>query len=308
MSRMVEVEAFVAVVAESSFAGAATRLGVSGSYVSKLVSRLEDRLGARLLRRSTRRLTLTEAGQRFHADCAEAMARVDDAERVVRAQQATPSGTLRVTLPTSIGLGWLSRAVASFMAAWPAVSLDAVYSDRMVDLIGEGFDVAIRAGRLPDSALVVRRLAMARRRVVASPGYLEQHGWPKTIAELSGHRCLLYSHHRMPSVWQLYRNGESDGGSGGETASVTVMGPMAANNGTVLADAAACGVGVACLPDFHTTHHLEAGDLVDVFPEWGDPVPVQAVFPSARDLPPKVRVFVEAVAAELSRMPWARPG
>lgn len=296
MSRMVEVEAFVAVVAASSFAGAADRLGVTSSYVSKLVSRLEARLGTPLLRRSTRRLTLTEAGERFHAECAEAMRLVDGAAEAVSAQQTRPSGTLRVTLPTGIGMRWLSRTVAEFMAAWPAVALDAVYSDRMIDLVGEGFDVAVRAGQLPDSALVVRRLGAARRRVVASPGYLDRHGHPPSIAALAAHRCLVYSHHRSPSTWHL-THGEAH-------ASVTVTGPMAANSGIALADAAHCGVGLAYLPDFHTCDHLARGELVDVFPGWGGAVPVQAVMPSGRHAPAKVRVFIDAVAAAVGGMPW----
>lgn len=297
MSRMVEVEAFVAVVAEGSFVGAAGRLGVSSSYVSKLVSRLEERLGARLLHRSTRSLALTEAGRRLHADCAEAVELVDAAERSLRSAQATPIGTLRVTLPTSIGARWLAGTVAQFMASWPAVRLDALYTDRVVDLIGEGYDLAVRAGRLPDSALVARRLVMARRRVVASPDYLARCGHPTTVAALGEHRCLLYAYSRAPSTWTLSR--------GDEVASVTVTGSMAANNGTVLAEAARCGAGVAYLPDFHTSRALADGSLLDVLPGWGDTLPVQAVFPGGRHHPPKVRVFVDAITRALAATPWA---
>ncbi len=295
MSRMVEVEAFVAVVAEGSFVGAAARLGVSGPYVSKLVSRLEDRLGARLLHRSTRSLTLTEAGRRLHADCAEAVGLVDAAERALRSARSTPSGTLRVTLPTGIGVRWLSGAVARFMVAWPAVKLDALYTDRVVDLIGEGYDLAVRAGRLPDSALIVRRLVMARRRLVAAPDYLARAGWPADVAALASHRCLLYAYSRAPSTWTLSR-GEVE-------ASATVTGPMAANSGAVLADAARSGAGIAYLPDFHTAPALADGTLVDVLPGWGDDVPVQVVFPDRRR-PPKVRVFVDAIADALAATPW----
>lgn len=300
MSRMVEVEAFVAVVAEASFTAAAARLGVSGPYVSKLVSRLEERLGTLLLRRSTRSLSLTEAGRRFHAECAEAMALVDGAERAASSEQVEPSGTLRVTLPTSIGVAWLSRAVANFMAAWPRVAVDAVYLDRFVDVVAEGFDVAVRAGRLADSGLVARRLGAARRRVVASPAYLAQHGWPGSVEALASHRCLVYSQGRVPSVWSLRR--------GDEVAGVTVAGPLVANSGTALADAARCGVGVAWLPDFHTVGYLASGELLDVLPGWGDEVPVQAVFAGGRAQPAKVRVFVDAVAAEVAGMPWAVGG
>lgn len=297
MSRMVEVEAFAAVVAEGSFVGAAAHLDLSSSYVSKLVSRLEERVGARLLHRSTRSLSLTEAGRRFHAECAEAIERVDAAERAVLAGHETPTGTLRVTLPTAIGGVWLSRGVAEFMAAWPAVSLDALYTDRTVDVIAEGFDLAVRAGPMPDSALIARRLAHARRRLVASPAYLERHGRPADVVALRGHRCLQYSNARAPSTWTLTHEGES--------ASVTVTGPMAANSGAVLADAARCGVGIAYLPDFHTARHLADGALVDALPGWGADVPVQAVFPSNRHQTATVRVFVEAIAAALADAPWA---
>lgn len=300
MSRMVEVEAFVAVVAEASFTGAAARLGVSGAYVSRLVSRLEQRVGTPLLRRSTRRLSLTEAGRRFHAECAEAIGLVDAAERWASSAGVEPVGTLRVTLPTGIGVMWLSRAVASFMAAWPAVAVDAVYLDRFVDVVGEGFDVAVRAGRLADSALMARRLGAARRRVVGSPGYLARQGWPGSPAALAGHRCLVYSHGRAPAVWHLER--------GDESVSVTVTGPLAANNGMALVDAARCGVGLAWLPDFHTAAALASGELVDALPGWGDEVPVHAVFAGGRAQPAKVRVFVDAVAAAVAGMPWVVGG
>lgn len=297
MSRMVEVEAFVAVVAAGSFVGAAERLEVSPSYVSKLVSRLEDRLGVRLLHRSTRRLALTDDGRRFHAECAEAVARVDAAEQLAQAGRATPTGTLRVSLPTAIGQICLSRTLAEFMAAWPTVDVDAFYTDRSVDLIAEGFDVTIRVGHLPDSALIVRRVARVRRRLVASAAYLERNGRPRSVADLRHHRCLRFSLNRAPSVWRLER--------GDEVASVTVTGPMVANSGTVLADAARCGVGIGFLPDFHTARQRADGGLVEVLPGWGDAVPVQALMPDRRHPPAKVRVFVDAVAAALAEAPWA---
>lgn len=300
MSRLIEVEAFVAVVAEGSFVGAAERLEVSASYVSKLVSRLEARLGTRLLSRSTRSLSLTEPGRRLHADCAEALGLVEAAEDALLERRAIPAGTLRVTLPTSIGQVWLSRAVAEFMAAWPAVALDALYTDRTVDLIAEGFDVAVRAGDLPDSALVARRLATARRRVVASPAYLARRGRPETVDALRDHPCLLYTGARAPSTWTLAR--------GDEVCAVTVSGPMAANSGVVLADAARCGVGLAFLPDFHTARYLADGALVDALPGWGTDVPVHAVYPGARLRAPKVRVFVDAIAEALAAAPWGVGG
>ena len=296
MSRLVETEAFVTVVQEGSFTTGASRLGVSSSYASKLVTRLENRLGIQLLRRTTRQLTLTEAGEQFFEDSARALELVARAEEAVGSLRANPRGRLRVTLPTGIGLAWLSRSLAEFMCAYPDIVMDVVYLDRIVDLVAEGFDLAIRVGSLPDSSLMVRRLAIVRRGLVASPGYLERHGRPSSPDQLREHACLVYSYQRAPTSWVLQR--------ANETHAVAVSGPMIANSGSALVDAAAHGLGIAFLPEFHTAACRTSGELEVVLPEWGDQVPVHLLYPSARHVPAKVRAFIDHMVESLRDPPW----
>lgn len=296
MTQLIETEAFVTVVEVGSFAAAGERLGISSSYASKLVARLEDRLGVRLLHRTTRKLTLTEAGKVYHEVCAEALGLISHAEDDVLALQAAPRGSLRVTLPTQLGLRWLSSWVADFCLANPQLILDVVYLDRTVDLIGEGFDVALRGGVLPDSGLVARRVATACRMVVASPAYLARAGAPTTPEQLAEHACLLYSNNTTPSRWTM--------SAGEERRTIEVAGPMRANNGDALVRAAVRGVGLAYLPEFHVAEAIARGELVRVLDGWTTHVPLHALYPSGRHLPLKVRAFVDGLAAYLADPPW----
>ena len=234
MSRLVETEALVTVVQEGSFAAAGERLGISSSYASKLVTRLEERLGAQLLHRTTRRLSLTEQGQRFYEACATGLDLVNEAEAAVTELQVAPRGHLRITVPTSLGMSWISDPLARFVIDNPAVVMDVVYLDRFVDLVEEGFDLAVRIGHLPDSTLIVRRLTTFRRRVVASPEYVETNGPLESVDDLERHPCLRYSYARAPTTWELEH--------GAQTRKVVVSGPLVANNGSALAHAAARGI------------------------------------------------------------------
>ncbi|PRQ06119.1 LysR family transcriptional regulator [Enhygromyxa salina] len=301
MSQLVEIETFVTVVQAGSFAAAGEQLGISSSYASKLITRLEDRLGVRLLHRTTRKLTLTEAGAVYHETCAEGLSLLSHAQDDVMALQATPRGRLRVSLPTALGVTWLAAWIADFGRDNPGLSLDVVYLDRAVDLVAEGFDVAVRAGLLSDSSLIAKRLAVAQRIVVASPRYLERTGRPSSPEQLSERACLLYSNSTNPTRWELQ--------AGEQQRTVSVSGPMTANSGAALLQAVVCGLGIACLPNFHVAPALADGRVVQVLDEWSWPVPIHALYPSGRHLPAKVRAFIDQLAAHMATPPWLRaPG
>lgn len=301
MSHLIETEAFVAVAETGSFTAAGDKLGISGSYASKLVSRLETELGVRLIHRTTRKLALTEAGRLFHQRTAEALGQIEDAQRNIETLGQGLRGQLRISLPTNLGLVWLARPIANFVHQHADLSVDIVYLDRVVDLIAEGFDMAIRVGELPDSSLIVRRLVQADRILVASPSYLERHGRPQTPAELADHECLLYSYNHSPTSWRLRR--------GDERVEVSVRGRFVANSGASLVEAAACGLGVLYVPEFHVAAALDEGRVVRVLPDWAHAVPVQVVHPSARFVPNKVRALVDYLVDALREPPWTRaPG
>ncbi|MFV8750539.1 LysR family transcriptional regulator [Nannocystaceae bacterium ST9] len=300
MSRLVEMEVFVAVVRAGSFAAAGSKLELSPSYASKLIARLEQRLNTRLLHRTTRSLALTGVGERFYADCLRALEQIEDAERTASATPGVARGRLRVTVPTGLGHEWLSCTLAQFVEANPEVQLDTVYVDRHVDLVAEGFDVAVRVGLMRDSSLIARRLATTRVALVASPGFVAAHvaahgpiDEPEALAELA---CLVYAFDRAPASWTLER--------GDERRSVSISGPMVANSGRALVDAATHGLGIAYVPDIHSARQLAAGELVRVLPDWSSELPIHAVYPSSRLLPAKVRLFIDHLVEHLREPGW----
>lgn len=294
-NRLVELEVFVAVGRLGSFAAAATTLGISASYASKLVTRLERRLQARLLHRTTRAVTPTAIGERFLDECSHALELLAQAEQAVIAKQSVPHGRLRVSVPTGLGHEWLSSAIAQFVLAHPQVQLEAAYLDRYVDLVAEGFDVAVRVGVLRDSSLIARRLASARMSLVASPAFLAARPPIEQLDALRELPCLVYTADR-DMTWTLECEGEQ--------RSVALRGPMVANSGRALVDAAASGLGVAFVPDFHCARRLAAGELVRVLPHWQGELPIHAIYPSARLVPLKVRAFIDHLAAALRDPPW----
>lgn len=298
-NRLVELEVFVAVGRHGSFAAAATTLGISASYASKLVTRLEKRLQARLLHRTTRAVTPTAIGERFLDECSHALELLARAEHDVIAKQSVPHGRLRVSVPTGLGHEWLSSAIAQFMLAHPQVQLDAAYLDRYVDLVAEGFDVAVRVGVLRDSSLIARRLTSARMSLVASPGFVAARPPIDRLEALRDLPCLVYANDRADMTWTLECEGER--------RSVALRGPMVANSGRAIVDAAASGLGVGFVPEFHCARRLAAGELVRVLPHWQGEVPIHAVYPSAQLVPLKVRAFIEHLAAALRVPPWLQP-
>lgn len=297
MSRLLEAEVFVAVVETGSLTAASKRLGLTTSYASKLVTRLEERLGVSLLIRTTRKLTLTEAGRVYYERSTEAIQGLELAEAMAVELLLRPTGTLRVTLPSGFGAQFVQGALAEFAELYPDLKLELVFLDRQVDLIAEGYDVAIRVGDLGDGRLIARKLAAAERVVCASPAYLERVGTPESPDALAGHACLLYAYHATPGRWQLR-------GPDGER-SVEVSGPLVANNALMLVEAAVRGRGLVFLPTFHAAAELRAGRLRRVLPAWGWPLGVFAVYPPAQRVPSKVRVFVDFMLERLREPPWS---
>jgi DNA-binding transcriptional LysR family regulator len=290
MQALPDIAVFVRVVERGSFTAAADELEISKAAVSKYVGRLEDALGARLLQPTTRRLTLTEAGEAFYRRSAGALAEIDDASREVALLSGAPRGVLRVSAPVYLGTTHVAPLIAPFRALHPEVSLDLELSDRHVDLVRERFDVAIRISQLGDSSLVARKLAPCPQLICASPAYLKRRGTPRQPADLREHDCLIYGLDRVPHEWRLRP-------PKGRWIAVTVRGPLRSNNDHALKQAAIDGVGLRQFPRFFVEHDLRDGRLVEVLPRHESPeMAIWAVYPARRHLQPKVRAFVDFLA------------
>lgn len=298
MDRLGEIEIFVAVVDAQSFTGAAQTLGVSKSHVSRQLQALEDRLGVQLLHRTTRTIAPTDAGVALHARATSIIDALDEAERAVRSLHDAPIGTLRLSAPLSFGLRYVAPALASFMRRWPDLRVDVSYTDRQVDIVGEGYDLAIRVGQLADSSLIARRLGYTRTVIVASPAYLEAHGAPETPAQLTEHACLRYSHQLSGRTWVLT---DADGAD----EAVRIDGPLLSDNGDALLAAARAGLGLTYVPDFFVCDDLHHGTLRSVLDAWTrGRMPISALYPPSRHPSAKVRLFIEHLDTELGRRPW----
>ncbi len=301
MIRLDAMEIFAEVVEAEGFSAAARNLGVSKSAVSKQVTRLEDGLGVRLLNRTTRRLSLTEAGTTFYEACRRVLDEAEAAERAVSNLSAAPRGLLKLNAPMSFGFLHLARAIPEFHARFPQITIDMAMNDRFVDLVEEGYDLALRIGDLRDSSLVARRVAPSRTVICASPDYLARRGRPERPEDLRDHDCLLYTHMAQPREWTLHGPGGSQGG----LQKVKVDGPLLANNGDALCGAALGGLGIARLPTFIVGQHLRDGSLEALLT--GFPVPEQgihAVYPHSRNLSVKVRVFIDFLADYFGPAPY----
>lgn len=296
MDRLGELSAFVEVARRQSFAQAAQQLGRHPSAVSRAVAALESRLGVRLLQRTTRRVALSAAGRDYFKRCEALLAEFEGADAEVRDLGASLRGTLRVSAATGSGQTLLAPILAEFLIAHPLLSLDLQLTNRYVDLIEEGYDLALRVGALTDSRLVVRRLAPSRRILIASPAYLERHGSPRQPRQLEAHACLVLDIGAQPRRWEL----ESER----TRATHEVRGPMHSNNTLALLSACRGGLGIALLPEFVAEAALADGTLRRVLPAWGSPEQaIFAVYPTARFIPAKVRAFVEFVATRLRGAP-----
>jgi len=290
-----EILVFTKVVQAGSFIGASRELDMPKSTVSRKVSDLEARLGARLLQRTTRKLSLTEVGQAFYQHSVRVVAEAEEAELVVGRMQEVPRGLLRVTAP--LNFGYLGPIVASFLTRYPEVQVEMVCADRVVDLIEEAFDVAVRAGHLADSTLIARSLGVLRSYVVASPAFLKKNGTPKEPHDLERFDCVIFGAGADRSSWKLHRNGE--------TLTIDVRARFTVNDFDFLDEAARAGLGVAMLPVFRCIENIRTKRLERVLPEWCSPeIPLHAVYPSTRHLSPKVKAFLDHLHERVTPRPW----
>lgn len=298
MDRLDSMEAFVRVADAKSFSEAARRLTLSKSVVSRQVSALETQLGARLFQRTTRSLSLTEVGLAYYERCSRILAEIEEANLSVSNLQAEPRGKLRINAPMSFGVLHLAPMLPRFLERYPDIGIDMAMNDRFVSLIDEGFDVAVRIGKLEDSSLIARYLAPVRRIVCASPAYLERHGVPATPSDLANHCCLTYSNLATPDEWS-FQTAE------GRRWPVEVHGRLRVNNGDTIREAALGGVGVVTLPSFIVGRDLQAGTLVSLLADYvPQDLPLHAVYPHNRHLSPKVRAFVDFLAEHIGPRPY----
>src|SRR5262245_38193234 len=301
MDRMTSMATFVKVVESGGFSAAARALGISPSMVTTHVRALEERLAVRLLNRSTRKVSLTEAGHAYYERCLQILMDVEEAERIAEALQSTPRGTLR--LNTSVATPpFLAPVIAEFVSLYPEVSVNLAMTDRMIDLVEEGFDLAVRNMLVPDSSLIARCVATYRYVVCGSPGYLAARGSPREPADLVHHNCLIYSHSACGSEWRF-------AGPDGEQ-SVAVAGNLQANSDNALRLAAVHGQGLALAPSFLLIDEIKAGRLVPVLTEFlQTDHAVNAIYPHRRHLSAKVRSFIDLMARRFRDDPaWAGPG
>jgi DNA-binding transcriptional LysR family regulator len=298
MDRLEEMRTFVGVVEAGSITGASERLRIAKSAVSRRVADLEERLSVQLFRRTTRRLNLTDTGQSFYGRCLSILADVEEAELAVSQAHATLRGPLRVAVPLSFGLNHLGPAIDAFLRTHPGIELDLDLSDRQVDLLAEGFDLAVRIADLADSSLIARRLAPVRHVVCASPAYLAQHGTPRSPAELTEHDCLIYAHAPNPGLWE-YTDPR------GRQGRVQVRGRLRANNGDCLRGAAEDGHGVVLEPTFILYRAFEEGKLLPILTDFQWPtLYAHAVYPRTRHLSRRVRAFVDFLAERFAGVPY----
>ena len=298
MDRFEQLSAFVEVARRQSFVQAARALDRHVSAVSRAVAALENRLGVRLLQRTTRRVILSDAGRDYFKRCETLLAEFDGADSEVRDLAASLRGKLRVSAASGAGQSLIAPIVPRFLAAHPLLTLDLQLTNRLVDLLEEGYDLALRVGALAaDSRLVVRRLLPTRRILVASAAYLGRRGGPRSPRQLREHPCLVLDIGRRPQRWELARARTQ--------VAIDVEGPLRSNNAFVLLRACREGLGISLLPETVAGEDLRGGGLQRVLPGWvSTEEGMYAVYPSARFIPAKVRAFVEFVAAEL-RTPQA---
>jgi DNA-binding transcriptional LysR family regulator len=296
MDRFLEMQTFAAVVDAGSFVKAAEALGLSKAAMSRHVSELETRLGVRLLQRTTRRLSLTEEGQVFYARSKELLAGVDEAEAEITSRSGAASGLLRINAPFTFGILHLAPLWGVFRSQYPQVALDVTLADRVVDLVDEGYDVAIRIATLPSSTLISKRLASTRMVLCASPNYLAAHGTPQHPAELAAHAVISYSYLATRDEWHFV------GPQG--PVSVKTQPCIHTNNGDTCRAAALAHQGIILQPDFLVGRDLASGTLVELMPAFRAlELGIYAVYPTRKHVPPKVRALIDFLAAHFAQTP-----
>ena len=288
---------FAAVVDAGSFARAADKLDLSRGMATRYVAQLEAHLGVRLLNRTTRKLSLTEAGTDYYQRATQILAMVEEAETSVAQEASVPRGTLRVTSSQAFGVRHLGWAITEYLQRYPGVQIDVALNDRVVDLVEEGFDLAVRVAGHIEPGLIARKLATARIVACASPGYLKKHGAPKAPEELGDHNCLTYVNWSMQNEW-LFRRKNVE-------RKVSISGNLRGNNGDILSTAAIEGLGVILHPTFMVYEALREKKLVRILSDWKvDDLTVFAVYPNRKFLPPKVRSFIDFLAERFGPEPY----
>jgi DNA-binding transcriptional LysR family regulator len=294
-----ELAAFVAVAEVGSFTEAAKQLGRDASVISRRVSQLENRLGVRLLSRTTRRVSLTEAGVQYQRRVQTVLEELANASREASDFAASPQGLVRISVSLTFGRHWIAPLLPSFVARHPQIRIDARFTDRQVDVVAEGYDVAIRVGVLRDSSLTSRKLASYRNILVAAPDYLAAHGKPRTPSDLMKHACLTFTGFAAWPDWPLLKDGKRQ--------TVRPTGPLIADSSEALLLAAIEGAGITFTPDWLAGPAMRAGKLAQVLPGWGGPSNggVYAILPPGRLVPTKTRIFVDEIANHI-RAGWVR--
>ena len=296
-----EAWAIFAKVAQSgSFSRAAAELGLAKATVSKAITRLERRIGAALLHRTSRRVVLSEVGRNLLAHASQVLNEGEAAEAHAFAQSEAPRGTVRLAVPMSFGLAHVASILPEFLTSYPEVMIDLHLGNEIVDLVGGGFDMALRIADLPDSTLIARRLCQVRRLVVGAPAYFDRRGRPTHPSELANHDCLGYAYLPSPEVWRFAHVSADE-------AVVTPRGPLRTNNADALAPALWSGLGLAVQPEFTVWKDIAAGQLEQVLPEWSlPPIALHLVTPPGKLRPVRVGMLIDFLVERLATAPWAK--
>ncbi len=288
MAQWEGVNEFVAVVESGSFTQASKRVGISTAQVSRLIGQLEKRLATKLLYRTTRKVSVTEAGQVYYQHCRQVLDGLEEAERTLTQLHATPRGKLRITAPITYGESVLAPLLNDFVLQYPELEVQLQLSNQKLDLVEESFDLAIRLGKLDNSSMMAKRLATRKLFLCASPGYIQTYGMPHTLSELNRHNCLLGT----LDFWRFKQDGKE--------RSLRVSGSLRYNSGNALLDAVLKGLGLVQLPDFYVQGHLAKGELLELLPEFQpDDEGIWALYPHNRHLSPKVRMLVDFLQKQL---------
>ena len=287
---------FAKVVELRSFTAAAEELALSKATVSKAVTRLEKALGVQLLHRSSRHLSLTESGRALAGRAQQLLSLGEEAEDAARDDAANPRGLVRLAAPMSFGITHVGAILPDFLELYPEIAIDLHLSDDIVDIVGRGFDAALRIAALPDSSLKARRLGPVDRHLVASPHYIERKGRPEHPADLKDHACLCYAYLPNPESWRFIHKD-------GEEVHVRPSGPLRANNSDAMMPALIAGHGIALVPDFMLAEHDPASDLVTLLPDWAaPPVALHLVTPPGRERPARVTLLLDYLAERIANL------
>lgn len=299
MDHLSRIGIFIAVVKNQSFAGAARELGITSSAVSKQVQNLESELQVKLLNRTTRKVAATEEGAIFFERSARALEDLQEAKEHINELKTNPKGSLKVSIPLSLGINYLIKDIAAFAKQYPDIHLDVSFDDRIVDIVSEGFDLVIRISELKDSSLIARKLALCPFAICASPEYLNSHSQIHGPEDLADHNVLAYSRNTGSHEW---RYKDQDGQSG----QVSLTGTFKSDTGQMMCEAALQSVGIAILPIFYVAQHLKSGALIKVLPDYTTwpHRDIHAVFMPNRYLSTRLRLFVDHLATVCKALPW----